>query len=108
MITDDIELLQEIFSIIDDNLSKKGYEYIGFSFTQYRYEDLGMRTDSIEVTDAVKTHTDVSVDSSELRPKLSTLHEKMKARGEDWKSLTIGFVDGEVKTNFSYEENPTP
>ena len=108
MVTDDIALIDEICSIIDNELINKGHDYSEYEFTHLRYEELGMNEYSIIVKENKKVHTDVSIDDDEFSFKLDDLHSQMKSRGENWKSMILKFSNGEAKANFSYKENPAP
>ncbi len=108
MITEDVKILEKIFSIIDEDLTRKGYSYIEFEYSCLRYDDLGMTEYSLTIKDEEKTHTDCSIDDPKSRFLFDDLHRNMKERGEDWKSLIFQFSGGKVNTKFSYEDNPPP
>jgi hypothetical protein len=108
MITEDIKILENIFSIIDEDLTRKGYSYTEFEYSCLVYEEFGMTDHTITIKDKEQAHTDCSIDDPECTALFGDLHRNMKARGENWKSLILKFSGGKVNTRFSYEENPPP
>jgi len=101
LITDDIELLKEIFTIIDDGISET-YEKFVFNidiFENYSVETLTLTLNGREVSNVESEH-----DSLKLLGLIKELHAISKRRGEDWKVLTLSYIPGEqVITKYSYE-----
>ncbi len=112
MITQDIELIEKIFHAIIQGLNAQAIEYEDIEFTYKIYDEYGFRNQQVTLrfTDSERK-TDQSVghdDSPELDYLLRKLFIQMSERGDNWKSMSLKFIDGKVTTNFSYEENPPP
>ena len=110
MITDDIELLNDIFNTLYHALLESSHEIKGLTLSHLRYEELGMTESSLHITDV--NGSDVSIyipDKADgVSYMLDSLYKQMSERGEQWKSLVLTFTGGKVNTKFSYEDNPAP
>ncbi|NJJ58358.1 hypothetical protein [Pseudomonas sp. B14(2022)] len=102
MITEDIEVVKKIFSIIDAGIVE-GYDYfcydveVGDCFID---TGLAVEREGIEVTDA---RTDF--DDTALYKLAKQLNKNAKERGECWRSFVMSYRrGGQVKTSFNYDE----
>jgi hypothetical protein len=102
MITEDIEVVKEIFSIIDAGIVD-GYDYfcydveVGDGFID---TGLAVEREGVEVTDA---RTDF--DDTALYMHAKQLNKNAKERGECWRSFVMSYRrGGQVKTSFNYDE----
>lgn len=112
MITEDISIIEKVYTSIIEGLNAKSIEYEDFEFTYKIYDDFGFRKQNITLHFAnSKSKTDQSIgsdDSPDLDYYLRTIFIQMTERGDNWKSMSLKFIDGKVTTNFSYEDNPPP
>lgn len=100
MITEDFNIIKDIFSIIDDGIVN-GYDYFTFEVkveVGYIETQLTIERNGIATTD-VKT----DINDAVLYALVKRLRESAAQRGECWASFVISYRIGEqVKTNFKY------
>lgn len=112
MITEDIKIIEKVFYAIIAGLNAQAIEYEDIEFTYKIYDEYGFRNQQLTLHYSnSESRTDQSVghdDSPDLDYYLRTLFIQMSERGDNWKSMTLKFIDGKVTTNFSYEDNPPP
>jgi hypothetical protein len=100
MITGDIELINEIFNIIDNGLID-GYDC-------FRYEavmgqgfidtELSVEINGVETTNAL-----TNMDAIRLYDLADALEKRAHQRGENWTSFVISYQrGGQVRTQFHY------
>lgn len=112
MITEDIEIIEKIYTAIVGGLKEQDIMYENFEFSYKIYDEFGFREEMIILHYSNgKSVTDKGIDhdnSPDLDCYLRTLFIQMTERGDNWKSMVLKLIDGKVTTNFSYEENPPP
>ncbi|SFB37648.1 Protein of unknown function, DUF600 [Pseudomonas sp. NFIX10] len=100
MVTKDLEIVKEIFSLIDSGIVL-GYDSFCYEVEVgegYMESVLTVEKDGVEVTDA-----DTDFNSSKLYRLIKELKAEGKARGEEWLSFSMSYRrEGEVKTKFNY------
>jgi len=103
MITEDLVLVKQIFSIIDNGIID-GYD-------RFRYEviigkglidtELLVEKDGVETTNAR-----TEMDDTQLYELVDKLKHSAEQRGENWVSFVVSYKHGEqVSTKFKYPEN---
>lgn len=105
MITEDMNLVNAIFSIIDngivDGYESFRYEVVlgpGFIDTELLVEKDGMET----------TNARTDLDDTRLYELVEQLQQRAQQRGEHWTSLTISYRQaGQVTAQFHYADQST-
>lgn len=101
MILKDVELIKEIFSIIDNGILDD-YQELKF---EAEVHDNYMERELYIINDN-KENYNVATDFNPaiLYRLIQELKESFLNRGEVWRSFSISYIKGgEVKTNFNYE-----
>ena len=100
MITDEINMVKEIFSILDDGIVDR---YDSFIFI-VKYYDSYFEIQLVATLDGVESaDVDTDFDDDKLHYLIMDLKEMMQSRGDDWKSFTLTYtVGGEAQSNFEY------
>lgn len=100
MITEDFELVKEIFQIVEAGIVQ-GYDAFRYSVEwggNYMEADLSVEKNGSEVWDA-----ETDFNNSKIYALVEKLHENAVARGEPWTSFVLSYREGEqVKTKFNY------
>ncbi|CAN7163245.1 hypothetical protein LJR071_000204 [Pseudomonas sp. LjRoot71] len=101
MIPDQIETLQEIFSLISAGIHEP-YQKLTFEsdvFDSYTDNILTLTTNSKE-----KTDVDTTYNHSLLYSLIQKLHKQSVQQGDDWKVLVITYIPGDqVKAKYIYQ-----
>lgn len=100
MISEDLELIKEIFSLIESGIVH-GYDSFRYEvevFDLYTAEELLVEKGGVSVTDA-----ETDFDGVVLYELLKNLKVNSLRRGEAWSSFALSYTrGGQVKTKFKY------
>ena len=101
MITKDIDIVKEIFSLIDAGIVH-GYDSFRYEVEiheGYMEEELTVNNNGVEVTNA-----ETDFNGAILYDLIKKLKNSFSKRGENWISFVMSYKHGdEVKTNFIYK-----
>ncbi|MEK0364399.1 hypothetical protein [Pseudomonas sp. CBC3] len=100
MITEDFELVKDIFALVDEGIVS-GYDAFRLEIEvndDYIVEELTVEKNSVEVTNA-----ETDYNGAVLYELVEKLRASAKARGENWSAFVISYRHGEqVHTKFKY------
>lgn len=100
MITQEIELVNQIFQLVDPGIVK-GYDAFSYSVEwggNYMEAELAVEKDGVDRWDA-----ETDFNNSKIYMLVEKLHENAAVRGEPWKTFVLSYRDGEqVRTKFGY------
>ncbi len=100
MITKDIEIVKNIFSLLDEGIVN-GYD--SFRYEVEVYEGYMESELEVELNGEQTTSADTNYNSAALYDLVKQLKSSALSRGENWSSFQISYqIDGEVKTSFKY------
>ncbi|GLO63614.1 hypothetical protein MACH09_41220 [Vibrio sp. MACH09] len=100
MITKDIEIVKNIFSLLDEGIVN-GYD--SFRYKVEVYEGYMESELEVEFNGEQSTSADTNYNSAVLYDFVKQLKSSALSRGENWKSFQISYQIGEeVKTSFKY------
>ncbi len=100
MITEDIKIAQEIFSLLDSGIVN---DYDSFEFTAHLYENY-MEQELLVTSQGVQSsNVETTFNGAMLYALVEKLKQSSLSRGGDWKSFTMSYAKGgDVKTKFEF------
>lgn len=100
MITEDVSIFKEIFSIVDSGIVN-GYDEFNLEVVAGDgYIDTALE---VEKDDRKFTNAETSINGSVLYGLVKRLIENSKNRGESWSAFVMSYRHGgQVKVNFKY------
>ncbi|MGE7955213.1 hypothetical protein ACQKQA_01210 [Pseudomonas sp. NPDC089530] len=100
MITEDIEIFNKIFQMVEEGIVQ-GYDAFRYEVEvgeSYMEAELTVEKDGVEVTDA-----EISFNISDVYFLAEELKENAVRRGEPWRSFVMSYREGEqVRIKFNY------